>query len=57
MSGGWTGQDTLSFDVVFLETPHRLSVTCSLADLTFQARWRTVPLHGAPLRSFQAPPS
>jgi CubicO group peptidase (beta-lactamase class C family) len=57
VSGGWTGQDTLSFDVVFLETPHRLSVTCSLADLTFQARWRTVPLHGAPLRSFQAPPS
>lgn len=55
VSGGWADQDTLAFDVVFLETPHRLAVTCSLADRTFTARWRTVPLHGGPLRSMRAP--
>jgi CubicO group peptidase (beta-lactamase class C family) len=29
-SGGWAGPDTLRFDVVFLETPHRLQVSCTL---------------------------
>ena len=55
VSGGWTGPDTLTFDVAFLETPHHLIVTCSLLDRTFQAQWRTMPLHEGPLRSFQAP--
>jgi len=43
-SGGWTAPDTLAVDVVFLETPHRLSLTCSLRDRTFRARWHTRPL-------------
>jgi CubicO group peptidase (beta-lactamase class C family) len=43
-SGGWTAPDTLAIDVVFLETPHRLSLTCSLGDRTFRARWHTQPL-------------
>jgi len=43
-SGGWTGPETLSIDVAFLETPHRLTLTCSLADGTFSARWVTRPL-------------
>lgn len=55
VSGGWTAPDTLTADVAFLETPHHLIVTCSLQDRTFQARWRTIPLHDGPLRSFQAP--
>lgn len=55
VSGGWTSPDTLVIDVAFLETPHHLIVTCALPDRTFQARWRTAPLHGGPLRSFQAP--
>jgi len=55
VSGGWTGQDTLTFDVAFVETPHHLIVTCSVADRTFQAGWGTVPLHGVPLRSLRAP--
>jgi hypothetical protein len=54
VSGGWTDPDTLTFDVAFLETPHHFIVTCSLPDTRFQARWRTVPLHGGTLRSFQA---
>ncbi|GGX88191.1 hypothetical protein GCM10010358_47830 [Streptomyces minutiscleroticus] len=55
VSGGWTGPDTLAFDVVFLETPHRLALTCSLRDRTFTARWRTAPLRRGPLRSLRAP--
>jgi CubicO group peptidase (beta-lactamase class C family) len=55
VSGGWTDQDTLRVDVLFLETPHRLTVTCSLPDRTFTARWHTTPLHGGQLRSLQAP--
>jgi hypothetical protein len=43
-SGGWTGPGTLEFDVIFLETPHRLTLTCALAERTFRARWNTRPL-------------
>ncbi|WP_069772106.1 serine hydrolase [Streptomyces sp. LUP30] len=55
VGGGWTDADTLTAHVVFLETPHRLRVTCSLAARTFTARWDTTPLHGGPLRSLRAP--
>ena len=51
LSGGWTDPDTLTVEVAFLETPHRLVVTCALASRTFTARWHTIPLHGGPLRS------
>jgi len=55
VSGGWTDPETLHIDVLFLETPHRLTVTCSLPDRTFTARWHTTPLHGGRLRSLHAP--
>lgn len=55
VSGGWSGAGTLVFDVAFVQTPHHLIVTCTPQDGTFQARWRTVPLHGGPLRRFRAP--
>jgi CubicO group peptidase (beta-lactamase class C family) len=54
-SGGWTDRDTLHVDVVFLETPHRLTVTGTLDDGTFSARWHTTPLMGGPLRRQRAP--
>jgi CubicO group peptidase (beta-lactamase class C family) len=54
VSGGWTDPNTLTVDVTFLETPHRLTVTCSLAERTFTARWQVPPLHGGALRSFRA---
>ncbi|MET9505115.1 serine hydrolase domain-containing protein [Streptomyces sp. NPDC006622] len=54
-SGGWSDGGTLTADLVFLETPHRLRVTCSLPDRTFTARWATQPLHGGPLRRLRAP--
>ncbi|MET7476085.1 serine hydrolase [Streptomyces sp. NPDC005648] len=57
VSGGWADADTLAVDVVFLETPHRLTVSCSLPERTFTARWHTTPLHRAPLRAMRAPRS
>jgi hypothetical protein len=55
VSGGWTDADTLAVELAFLETPHRLVLTCTLQDRTFTARWRTIPLHAGPLRSLRAP--
>jgi CubicO group peptidase (beta-lactamase class C family) len=43
-SGGWRDSETLEVDVIFLETPHRLTLTCSLGTRTFRARWGTRPL-------------
>jgi CubicO group peptidase (beta-lactamase class C family) len=57
VSGGWTSPDTLTIDIAFLETPHHLIVRCALPEHTFQAQWRTPPLHGGPLRSLGAPHS
>ena len=56
-SGGWSDGDALAMDLAFLETPHRLRVTCSLPARTFTARWSTQPLHGGPLRRQRAPRS
>ncbi|MFD7880574.1 serine hydrolase domain-containing protein [Streptomyces sp. NPDC059766] len=55
VSGGWADGRTLQAHVLFLETPHRLVVTCALDDRTFTARWSTEPLHGGRLRSLRAP--
>lgn len=55
VSGGWTDADTLAVELAFLETPHRLLITCTLQDRAFTARWRTTPLHTGPLRSLRAP--
>ncbi|KOG35196.1 serine hydrolase domain-containing protein [Streptomyces resistomycificus] len=55
VSAGWTDADTLVADLLFLETPHHLVVTCSLTDRTCTARWRTQPLHARRLRSLKAP--
>ncbi|WP_405673477.1 serine hydrolase domain-containing protein [Streptomyces sp. NBC_01530] len=57
VSGGWADADTLAADIVFLETPHRLTLACSLPDRTFTVRWHTTPLGGTPLREMRAPGS
>ncbi|HUC14155.1 MAG TPA: serine hydrolase, partial [Acidimicrobiales bacterium] len=54
-SGAWTGAATLRVDVIFLETPHRLSVTCHLPERTFDARWHSHPAHASFLRNLHAP--
>ncbi len=53
--GGWLDEDTLRFDMIFLETPHRLSVTCAMPTGAFDAQWVTTPLHAPGLRDLRAP--
>ena len=55
VSGGWTDEDTFRAEVIFLETPHRLGLACSLTDGTFSASWRTVPLRAGPLSALRMP--
>ena len=55
VSGGWVEASTLRFDVMFLETPHRLLVTCDRDTGTFDATWATPPLQPLELRELHAP--
>ncbi|MEU6916758.1 serine hydrolase domain-containing protein [Streptomyces olindensis] len=55
VSGGWTDSGTLAVEAAFLETPHRLALTCSLADRSLTAHWTTRPLHGDRLTDQRAP--
>lgn len=55
VSGGWVDADTLRFDVLFLETPHTLQVTCDLAGRTVESRFRTTPLRSSTLTWLRAP--
>ena len=57
VSAGWTSDSSLSAEVIFLETPHRLNLTCTLPDGTFRAAWQTQPLHDLPLQEMCAPPA
>jgi hypothetical protein len=47
-AGGLLDQDTLRFEIIFLETPHRLAVTCTLPERTFEAQWTPRPPWQAP---------
>jgi CubicO group peptidase (beta-lactamase class C family) len=47
-AGGWLDQNTLRFEIIFLETPHRLAVTCTLPERTFEAQWAPRPPWQAP---------
>ena len=53
--GGWLDATSLRFDLIFLETPHRLVVTCKIPEQTFEANWVTVPLDAPSLRDLRAP--
>ena len=55
VAGGWTDEGTLRAEVIFLDTPHRLVITCSLTSLTFEAGWATTPLGGDALHALHAP--
>jgi hypothetical protein len=52
---GRSAGDGLDVDVLFLETPHRLTVTTDPAAGTFRARWRTTPLGGPRLGRLHSP--
>ena len=56
-SGGWLDDRTLRAEIIFLETPHRMDITCSLPARTAAAAWRHPPLGGARLRDLHCPAS
>jgi CubicO group peptidase (beta-lactamase class C family) len=57
VSGGWTDEDTFRADVIFLETPHRLEVSCSVSGSVFEASWVTVALRSGHLSDLRMPRS
>ncbi len=54
-SGGWLEDGSLRVEVVFLETPHRLDVTCPSPSGPARAAWRTAPLGEASLATLHRP--
>ncbi|NAZ83851.1 serine hydrolase [Kineococcus sp. R8] len=55
VSGGWRDAGTLEVAVQFLETPHRTTLRCTLADRTFSAAWATQPLSAERLSDLRSP--
>ncbi len=54
-SGGWLDDRSLRVEVIFLESPHRMDVVCTLPGRTAEAAWRGVPLDGGTLRTLHRP--
>jgi CubicO group peptidase (beta-lactamase class C family) len=54
-SGGWLDDRTLLIEVIFLESPHRMDVVCSLPARTAEASWRGAPLDGGRLQTLHRP--
>jgi CubicO group peptidase (beta-lactamase class C family) len=54
-SGGWLDDGTLRVEVIFLETPHRMDITCSLPGRTAEAGWRHPPLNPSKLQHLHCP--
>lgn len=55
--GGWLDERSCRLECAFLETPHRLVVTCSLDERSFAAEWVTAPLRQRHLDGLRAPAS
>jgi CubicO group peptidase (beta-lactamase class C family) len=54
-SGGWLDGHTLRAEVIFLETPHRMDIACSLPGRTAEAVWRHPPISVAKLCDLHCP--
>ena len=54
-SGGWLNDRTLRTEIIFLETPHRMDITCSLPERTAEAAWRHPPLTPSKLQHLHCP--
>ena len=54
-SGGWLDDQTLRAEVIFLETPHRMDITCSLPARTAEVRWRHPALGSLKLWQLHCP--
>jgi CubicO group peptidase (beta-lactamase class C family) len=54
-SGGWLDDQTLRVEVIFLETPHRMDITCSLPQRSAEAVWRHPTLTPSRLKHLHCP--
>jgi CubicO group peptidase (beta-lactamase class C family) len=54
-SGGWLDGQRMRAEVIFLETPHRMDITCSLPGRIADAVWRHPPLSPSKLRDLHCP--
>ena len=54
-SGGWLDGGTLRAEIIFLETPHRMDITCALPGRTATAVWRHPPLMPSKLQHLHCP--
>lgn len=54
-SGGWIDNETLRVEAIFLETPHRIDIDCSLSSGAARASWRGTPLDGGKLKRLHRP--
>lgn len=54
-SGGWLDGQTLRAEVIFLETPHRMDITCSLPRRTAETVWRHPPIAPSKLQQLHCP--
>jgi CubicO group peptidase (beta-lactamase class C family) len=54
-SGGWLDDHTLRAEIIFLETPHRMDISCSLRGRTAEAAWRHPPLGEGRLHDLHCP--
>ena len=54
-SGGWLDGGTLRAEIIFLETPHRMDISCALPGRTAAAVWRHPPLMPCKLRHLHCP--
>ena len=54
-SGGWHDDHTLRVEAIFLESPHRMDIACSLAERTATASWRGTPPGGCTVSTLHRP--
>jgi CubicO group peptidase (beta-lactamase class C family) len=55
-SGGWLNDQTqVRAEIIFLETPHRMTVTCALPDRTAEAVWALPPISASKLQDLHCP--
>lgn len=54
-AGGWSDPKTLHVEAIFLETPHRIDIECSLDDRRACVGWRLPPLGGFKLAELHCP--
>lgn len=55
ISGGWPDPYSLRLELAFVETPHRLAISCDLNPRTFRAEWHPAPPGGADFDELRSP--